>query len=387
MPFTGLVARESVGRAIGKTVAIVLTAVTTLSLGFLAMLLVMVAVLANLAATPTDTTGLAQTFVTGDEGNPRTVLAIPVTGVILGENEGGGLFASLVDATYGYDVKAELEAAAADPGIRAVVLEMDTPGGTIFGSRAIADAVSAYQASTGRPVVTFVRGMSASGGMYAMAGADHIVADHGTLIGSIGVIFGPFAHYKDVVAMDGGLLGSGVETTGGITEEYITAGRSKDLGNPFREFTAEERKVLQTGVDNNYGQFVAHVAAGRELTEDAVRGDLGALIFDEQSALANGLIDEVGNRDMAYAKAAERAGLDTGNYQVTRVDRSGGGLFGLGAMARSLTGTEPDPESTATATAPGSAPTAGVVPARHPLCANGPTMLAWFGDLPAGCRG
>ncbi len=382
VPFNGLVARESIGRAIGKTVAKTLAAITTLAIGFLALIVLMVGVVASVSGTTSDTSGLARDFVAGDEGNVRTLLAIPVTGVILGENDNsGGLFASFIAATYGYDVKAELEEAAKDPDIKGIVLEMDTPGGTIFGSRVIADAVTAYQADTGRPVVAFVRGLSASGGMYAMAGADLIMADHGTLIGSIGVIFGPFSHYQDVVAINGGLLGQGVETTGGITQEYITAGRSKDLGNPFRAFTAEERQVLQTGVDNNYGQFVAHVAKGRELSEEDVRGDLGALIYDEMSALTNGLIDDVGNRDQAYAKAAEMAGLATGNYQVARVDRSAGGLFGLGAAARALTDAEPDLSPADTT----SDPTTGVP--RHPLCANGPTMLAWFGALPAGCSG
>ena len=64
--------------------------------------------------------------------------------------------------------------------------------------------------ATGKPVVAYVSGISASGGMYAMAGADEIYADHGTLIGSIGVIFGPFVTYNDVRAIDGGILGGGV---------------------------------------------------------------------------------------------------------------------------------------------------------------------------------
>ncbi len=386
VPFNGLVARESIGRAIGKTVATVTAAMATLALGFLALIVLMMGLVTSLAGTTAEPSGVARTFVAGDEGNIRTLLAIPVTGVILGENDGGGgLFSSLIAATYGYDVKAELEEAAKDPDIKGIVLEMDTPGGTIFGSRVIADAVTDYQAATGRPVVAFVRGMSASGGMYAMAGADHIVADHGTLIGSIGVIFGPFSHYQDVVAIGGTILSPGVETTGGITQEYITAGRSKDLGNPFRAFTAEERQVLQTGVDNNYAQFVANVAEGRSLSEEDVRGDLGALIYDEQSALANGLIDEVANRDQAFAKAAELAGLATGNYQVARVDRSGGGLFGLGALAQSLNGGAPAANAGAAGTGSNAGLTVGAN--RHPLCAGGPTMLAWFGTLPAGCGG
>jgi protease IV len=375
VPLTGMVPREGIGRAIGRTIAVVVTAMTTVILGFVAMVVALALLIGGLASgTGTPTTGLARSFVAGDAGNANTVLAVPVTGVILGENEGGGgLLSALVGATYGYDVKEELERAAEDRSIKGVVLEMDTPGGTIFGSKVIADAVATYRERTGRPVLAYVRGLSASGGVYAMAGADHIVADHGTLVGSIGVIFGPVTRYKDVVAVDG-FLGAGVETTGGIVEEYITAGRSKDLGNPYRDLTDEERRVLQAGVDNNYATFVEHVAAGRSLEPETVRTKLGALVFDEQTALTNGLVDEIGNRDVAYAKAAELAGLSTGNWQVARVDRGGGGLFGLGVLAR-LAGLVGRP-----------APAGTPADATARLCSAGPTMLAWFGPLPSSCR-
>jgi protease-4 len=281
---------------------------------------------------------------------------------------------ALAGVTYGYDVKADLERAAdRRETIRGIVLELDTPGGTVVGSRAIADAVAAFRERTGRPVVAYVRGRSLSGGMYAMAGADRVVADHGTLVGSIGVVFGPLPRYRDVVAVDGGLLGGGVETTGGITEEYITAGRSKDIGNPYRDLTDEERRTLQRSVDVSYGQFVDHVAAGRSISAESIRGDLGALLFDEETARSKGLVDEVGNRDEAYALAAELAGLEPGNWQVVRRTRDGGGFFGLGARLTGLVrGEHPD------ASTP-------VDPAAV-LCAGGPMLLAYHGPLPRACN-
>lgn len=373
VPFQGLVARESIGRAVGRTVAKTLAAVGTFGVAVLGLLVVMGVALSGISAT-TPEADLPTTFVAGDDGNANTLLAIPVTGVILGESEGGGGFlSSLTSATYGYQVKADLEAAAERNDIKGVVLEMDTPGGTIFGSRAIADAVTAYRERTGRPVLAYVRGLSASGGMYAMAGADHIVADHGTLIGSIGVIFGPLSQYENVIATDGGLLGGGVETTGGITEIYITAGRSKDLGNPYRPLQEEERKALQQGVDNNYESFVEHVAAGRGIEASAIKEQLGALIYDEQTALQSGLVDQVGNRDEAYAKAAELAKLQPGNWQVARIDRAGGGLFGLGARF----GAEREPAA--------ESDVALAADVRRLLCARGPTMLAYYGTLPTAC--
>lgn len=383
VPFSGLVPRESIGRAVGRTVAKTLAAVVTFGVASVALLVFAGAVLAGLAdAGSTGGDGLTTSFVAGDDGNRNTLLAIPITGVILGEDEGvGGLLAALQAATYGYDVKEELEDAAEDDGIKGIVLELDTPGGTIFGSKAIADAVDAYQASTGRPVLAYVRGLAASGGVYAMAGADRIVADHGTLVGSIGVIFGPFAHYEGVVATEGGIIGGGVETTGGITVEYITAGRAKDLGNPYRALTDEERRVLQAGVDNNYARFVDHVAAGRQIEATTIRESLGALVYDEQSALAKQLIDEIGNRDEAYAAAAELARLEPGNWQVERVSRGAGGLLGLGAgVLDTALGRGQSDEPPAAGAAGG--PQTGI---HTLLCGRGPTMLAYYGSLPTTC--
>jgi protease-4 len=358
----------------GKTAAKCLVALATLGGGGLLALLLVAALLTAVARAADDggdgPSSIHTDYVAGDKGNHNKLLAIPITGVILGEKTSdGGLF-SLTDTTYGYEIKAKIEAAADRDDIKGIVLEMDTPGGTIFGARAIADAVAAYRSRTGRPVVAYVRSLAASGGMYAMAGADSIVADHGTLVGSIGVIFGPITNYQGVVATDAGVLGPGVETTGGITEEYITAGRSKDLGNPYRKLTDEERRVLQTGVDNSYAEFVDHVAAGRRLSADTIKTDLGALIFDEQTAMAKGLVDQIGNRDDAYEAAADRATLAPGNWQVVRLDLGGGGLLGLGAKALGQA-------TTATTAAPTTPPGA---------CASGPQMLAYYGDPGIFCR-
>jgi protease-4 len=308
-----------------------LAALTTLGVALLVLSvggLVMIAALAGGAmAGQTSPGGLTTSFVAGDRGNTNKLLLVPISGAILGDSSGdGGLFAP--SGTYGYEIQDALDKAAERRDIDGIILEMDTPGGTIFGSRAISEGVRRYQEATGKPVIAYVRSISASGGMYAMAGADRIVADHGTLIGSIGVIFGPFSFYDGVVATDGGLLGGGVETKGGITVEYITAGRSKDIGNPYRKMTDEERKVLQQGVDNAYTEFVTTVATGRDLEPDVITGDLGALIYDERTAQEKGLIDEIGDRDAAYGAAAEAAKLSNGDYQVIRLQLGGGGLFG-----------------------------------------------------------
>ena len=121
-------------------------------------------------------------------------------------------WAHVGSGAYGYDRPGDRRPVKSDAD--GLVLLLNTPGGSINGSKAIADAMARYKTAPGTRVR--VRpGMSASGGMYAMAGADKILADHGSLVGSIGVIAGPFERYKDVTAITGTMLTAGVVTSGG----------------------------------------------------------------------------------------------------------------------------------------------------------------------------
>ncbi len=308
-------------------------------------------------------------FAYGDEGNRNKLLSVPIRGVILGEEpEETSIFGSL-GAVYGYSIKETLREAAKDSSIDGIVLELETPGGTIFGSRAIADGVREYQERTGKPVLAFVAGISASGGMYSMAGADLILADHGSLLGSIGVTMGAFEYWDGLIATEGGLFGGGVTTSDGIEFQPITAGRGKDMGAPYRRLTDEERRVLQQGVDNAYTDFVRLVSEGRDIPESDIREGIGALVYDNKAAQDLGLIDGTANRHQAYAEAARLAGLEGDNWQVVREKGGAGifsGLFGLG-------GDDDEPEATAVST--------------RGICFPANTILAYYGDVIALCAG
>ena len=149
-----------------------------------------------------------------------------------------------------------------------------------------------------------------------MAPADYIIADYGTMVGSIGVIMGPLTRYRDVVATTGSLLQSGVETTGGITSEYLTQGKGKDFGNPFRDMTDEERANYTHNIEVEYDKFVSLVSQYRNIPADTIRNDLGAYLFDAATAQEKGLVDEVMNRPDAFAKAAELNGVDPSDIRV-----------------------------------------------------------------------
>lgn len=310
-------------------------------------------------------TGLQTVWGSETAAAAQTVLAVPVIGAIQAEGSDG---LTLTSATFGYEIARTLDALSADD-YAGVVLLMDTPGGTINGSRAIADAVERYQARTGRKVVAFVQGMSASGGMYAMAGADRIIADHGTLVGSIGVIFGPFVRYRDVVGTSGSLVESGVSTRGGITQEYLTQGRGKDFGNPYRDMTQEERTVFTSGITVEYDAFVDWVARNRNIPAATIKSDLGAFIYDPRTAIAKGLVDAQLGPDEAFRDAVQLMGLDPATARVAK--RQPAGLFAqlLGASAR-VYGYQQAPPSG---------------PATSVICTGAPQPLVWHGPVVGIC--
>ena len=372
LPIAGLAPRETVGSAIGRTAVKALTAVVIFGAAFLLIPFLFIAGIAAIAgssAGDVESTGLSRTLVVGEDNADISLVAVSVEGLILGEERGGGGLFAPTDLTYGYTLQEDLAELADDDSIDGIILEINSPGGTIFGSKAIADGVAAYRDATGKPVVAYVSGISASGGMYAMAGADEIYADHGTLIGSIGVIFGPFVTYNDVRAIDGGILGGGVTTEGGIEFEFLTAGRSKDFGNPYRPMTEEERSTLQEGLDDAYDEFVTHVAKGRDLTESDIKDGLGALIFGEQQAVANGLIDGISNRNDSYEKAAVAAGMTDGQtFKVERLDGGEDDLLSL--LGARVAGTDAQTD-----------PAASINPlSAEPMCLGAGAIMAYHGD-------
>ena len=265
--------------------------------------------------------------VWGTEGASGHLRAIRISGTIMTDAADGALLSS---GTYGYEVADQLDSLKTDQA-DGVVLLVNTPGGTITGSKAIADAVTRYRERTGKPVLVHVEGSSTSGGVYSTATANEIIADHGSMIGSIGVILGPLPRYKDVVATGSTLLQQGITTTGGISQEYITAGSGKDLNNPYRDLTEQERQRLQAMVDDDYEIFVAEVAAGRKLDPQRIRNEFGAGIFSARQAVNIGLADAVMGRDEFFRHAATAAGLDPDKTVVERVAEPTGLSSLLGA--------------------------------------------------------
>lgn len=311
----------------------------------------------------------SQRTLWGSETAKKKIQAIEITGVIQNDASDGSAF---VTGTYGYEIAERLDKLKAEDA-DAVVLLMNTPGGAVPGSRAMAEAIERYQQRTGKKLFAYVQGMSASGGMYTMAGADEVVADHGSLVGSIGVISGPFLQYNDVVATSGTLLESGVTTRGGITGGYLSAGKGKDFGSPWRPMTDDERARWQTLLDNEYSDFVGWISKQRSIPEATIRDQLGASLLDTKGALAARYIDSVMTRDDAFRHFATAAGLEPADTRVVAPQAPDLFMRLLGAQAR------------VSGTAPALRPEAGQPARATASFCTSPVPMAYHGSLAAAC--
>jgi protease-4 len=200
----------------------------------------------------------------------------------------------------------ELEEHGDDPAIRAVVVRVDSPGGVVGPSQEIHDAVARVRAR-GKPVVVSMGAVAASGGYYLAVAADHIVANPGTLTGSIGVLM-------QLAEIEGLLRRVGVHF------EIVKAGRHKDVGTFARPMTAEERAILQGLLDDMYDQFVTAVAEGRRLDRATVLGLADGRAYSGRRAKEIGLVDSLGGLEDAVRTAGRLAGI-RGKPQLVRPSR------------------------------------------------------------------
>ena len=179
--------------------------------------------------------------------------------------------------------------------IKALVLRIDSPGGGVGPSQEIYDEVLALDAL--KPVVVSMGSVAASGGYYVAAAAREIVANPGTITGSIGVIM-EFANFQELLEKIG------------LSSVVVKSGAYKDIGSPTREMSIAEKEILQDLIDDVHSQFVSSVAEGRELDEQAVRSIADGRIFSGRKAMQLGLVDRMGNLQVAIDRAADLAGLE-----------------------------------------------------------------------------
>lgn len=192
-----------------------------------------------------------------------------------------------------------LDEAAANPRVVGVLLDVNSPGGTVGGSEELYLAVRRFRDS-GKPIHAFVGEMGASGAYWVAAGAGRIGALSTSVVGSIGVIWS-------------GLNWSGLMEKAGVADQTLTAGEWKDTGSTTRPMTAEEERKLQSLLDEAHDSFIAGVAAGRGMDEAEVRELADGWVYSGSVAAGNGLLDVVvSSYGEAFDAVCAAGGLEAG---------------------------------------------------------------------------
>ena len=191
----------------------------------------------------------------------------------------------------------ELKQYSENPLVKAIVLRIDSPGGGVVPSQEIHDAVKRVKNKSNKAVIASMGTVAASGGYYIAAATDRIIANPGTLTGSIGVIM-------EMANFEGLMKKVGVE---GVV---IKSGRFKDVGSPLRKMSDEERKLLQSVMDDVHHQFIQAVADGRSLEVSDVEPLADGRIYTGRQAKEARLVDELGALDDAIHIAADIAGME-----------------------------------------------------------------------------
>ena len=237
---------------------------------------------------------LVETVLEG-EGDAK-VLIIEIDGVITETSEVADLFGTVSEGSVGR-LREELDMARADDQVKALVLRINSPGGTVTGSDLIYNEIRRFRSERKVPVVAQLMGIAASGGYYVALAADEIHAQRTTVTGSIGVIFSGFNV-------------AGLMEKLGVENQTITSGAFKDSGSLLRRMRPEERAQLQSVINDLYERFVEVVKMGRsKLATEQIRGLADGRIFSANQALQAGLVDQIGSLDASIRRARELAGL------------------------------------------------------------------------------
>ncbi|MDE6018111.1 MAG: signal peptide peptidase SppA [Muribaculaceae bacterium] len=236
---------------------------------------------------------LAENSSWGKEyGNKNLVAVLYATGEIQEHSKTG------IDC---YRLVPQITELADDDNVKALVLRVNSPGGSVFGSEQIGEALD-YFKSKGKPFVVSMGDYAASGGYWISCTADKIYADPLTITGSIG-IFGLFPSAEGLVKKLG------------ITPQTVSTNPGKDI-SLFNDPTAEQLDVLQSYINDGYSRFVKRVAKGRKMKEQRVRQIAEGRVYDAGQAKSLNLVDELGSLDDAVRYAVLKAGLKSDKYGV-----------------------------------------------------------------------
>ncbi|MBU2567692.1 MAG: signal peptide peptidase SppA [Elusimicrobia bacterium] len=192
--------------------------------------------------------------------------------------------------------------------VKAIVLRINSPGGSVAAVQEIYSEVMKIRAEKKKPVVASFGDVAASGGYYIASACDKIVANPGTITGSIGVLL-ELGNVQELFKKIG------------VRMETIKSGKHKDTGSMFRELSVDERKMFQELVNEAFNQFINDIVRGRGMQREKVEALADGRIYTGSQAVQNGLVDKLGNDQTAIETAKELAGISgepriIGEYDV-----------------------------------------------------------------------
>jgi protease-4 len=243
------------------------------------------------------------------------ILLMDVSGVISAEARESRLGLSREESPLAR-IEAELTQAAEDDDVRAIVLRVNSPGGTVTASDIIYERLTRFRAERGVPVLVQMMDVAASGGYYVALAGDEIVASPTSVTGSIGVIF-------TSVSL------AGLMDKLGVANQTVASGSMKDIGSPLRGMTPAEREVLQRLIGDMQARFVALVRARRpRLTAEMDAQMVDGRVFSADQALAGGLVDQIDYLEGTIERAKQRAGVREATViRYRRASEHGNGLY------------------------------------------------------------
>ncbi len=234
--------------------------------------------------------------VIGGKGADK-VLVMDISGLISGASHHNVLGVE-TEPNLAARIKEELDLAAEDSHVKAIVLKINSPGGAVTTCDIINHELKNFKKEKGIVIVADLMDVAASGGYYIAVASDAIVASPTTVTGSIGVI----AY---------GISAAGLMEKIGITNQTIKSGPEKDIGSPLKTMSAEDKKILQSVIDNLYDRFLDVVMAGRPgaFTREELKKIADGRIYTADQALKLKLIDRIGYMEDAVSLAKEKAGI------------------------------------------------------------------------------
>jgi protease IV len=244
-----------------------------------------------------------QVSVLGDEKSKNKILEIPVTGILMEDEESMRSKDNVVSR-----VRNELNAAKKDESIKGILLVINSPGGGITASDILWNEIKKFKAQKKIPVVAYCKDVTASGGYYVASIADHIMAHETSIVGNIGVI-SQFINVKDLFQK------IGIEVNVIKSTTYDGKESVKDMGSPYRVMKPKERKLFQAMINEMWGRFVDVVAEGRKgkLTHEEVEKLADGSVYTGKGAKEKKLVDDVGTKEAAFEQVKKMADLKDAN--------------------------------------------------------------------------